>query len=253
MEQAAQTRITIPPSPRNQSVIVAAAATDPELHAAMIADGWTTLPDIKTKGAAPCERNPIKTDANDKAMTDQTGRSELNATLSAIEDRMDKRIERMEKAEDRRAEAYRREQEARDKLYIERFEAMHRRLEDQDKVIDSKLDAMSESISRVGATVNGFEKQLDEKLKEVKSSNRNAGWAMLAIAAATVVGIWGANSTIVGSAAGIFDSGKQQASRDKDAQEILQELKAQSADTRNLLEQLKAQQAVPQTTPPAKQ
>ena len=200
------------------------------------------------------DRNSEFAAANDKlsrsddtsSMTEMT-RSELNATLSAIEERMDKRIERMERSEDRRNDAYRREQEARDVLYAERFEATNRRLEDRDKIIDSKLDAMNASIRDMSTKVDGFKEHLDSKVDEVKSSNRNTGWAVLGIVisvgVATVLGLWGANSTIVGSASSIFESGKQQSARDSDLQIFIQESKAKTAETQALLEQIKQQQS----------
>lgn len=177
-------------------------------------------------------------------MTEIT-RTELASTLSAIEERMDRRVERIEVSEDRRAEAYRREQEARDQLYIERFEAMHKRIQDRDAVIDAKLDAMNSSVLRMSEKVDGFEKQLVGKLAEVKSSNRNAAWAMLAIAAATVVGIWGVNSTIIGSVTGFFDAGKASIETQQDIEKLVKDSKLQSEETFKLLQQIQAQQQAP--------
>ncbi|WP_336354727.1 hypothetical protein [Pseudomonas granadensis] len=162
-------------------------------------------------------------------------REELSQTLSAIEGRMDKRIDRMESTEEKRSESYRREQEARDKLYTERFEAMHKRLEDRDAIIDSKLDAMSSSVKLMTQTVDGFEVRLDKKLDEVKSSNRSARWATLAIAAATVVGIWGVNSTIVGSVTGFFDAGQSTLQRQQATEKLILETQKQSDATYKLL------------------
>lgn len=198
----------------------------------------------------PTNKSFSKTDTGrgrvDTEHMSEMKRTDLTEALSALEERMDKRIERMEKSEDRRADAYRREQEARDNLYTERFEATNRRLEDRDKVIDSKLDAMNSSIRDMSSKVDGFKEHLDSKVDEVKNSNRNTGWAVLGIVVsvgvATVLGLWGANSTIVGSAASIFESGKLQSTRDSELQIFIQESKAQAAETRALLEQIKHQQ-----------
>lgn len=171
----------------------------------------------------------------DTAPMNEITREELRDTLSDIEARMDRRIDRMEAAEDRRSDAYRREQESRDLLYVERFEAMHKRLEDRDMVIDSKLDAMQASVLGMTRSVDGFERQLDDKLGEVKSSNRNARWATLAIAAATVVGIWGVNSTIVGSVTGFFEAGKESVQKQQATEELLKSAKSQSEATYKLL------------------
>lgn len=169
-------------------------------------------------------------------------REELRSTLSAIEDRMDKRIDRMEATEEKRSESYRREQEARDRLYTERFEAMHKRLEDRDSIIDSKLDTMNSSVRLMTHTVDGFEARLDKKLDEVKSSNRSARWATLAIAAATVVGIWGVNSTIVGSVTGFFDAGQSATERQQATEKLILDAKAQSEATHRLLIEMQARE-----------
>lgn len=176
-------------------------------------------------------RSPV---GDTQGMNDIT-REELSLTLSAIESRMDKRIDRMESAEEKRSESYRREQDARDKLYTERFEAMHKRLEDRDSIIDSKLDAMNSSVRLMTQTVDGFEARLNTKLEEVKSSNRNARWATLGIAAATVVGIWGVNSTIVGSVTGFFDAGQSTLERQQATEKLIVDAKLQSEATYKLL------------------
>ncbi|VVN84201.1 hypothetical protein PS704_01339 [Pseudomonas fluorescens] len=187
--------------------------------------------------------------ARDTLFMNDITREELSLTLSAIESRMDKRIDRMESTEEKRSESYRREQEARDKLYTERFEAMHKRLEDRDAIIDSKLDTMSSSVKLMTQTVDGFEVRLDKKLDEVKSSNRSARWATLAIAAATVVGIWGVNSTIVGSVTGFFDAGQSTLQRQQVTEKLIIDAKAQSDATYKLLLEMQArEQAKPPQT-----
>lgn len=219
---------------------------------------WTTdnVRTIRDDVVVVFGEDEIDEELKDTLPMNDITRDELSNTLSAIEERMDKRVERMERSEDRRADAYRREQEARDKLYTERFEAMHKRIEDRDAVIDSKLDAMNSSVIRMSEKVDGFEKQLDGKLVEVKSSNRNAAWAMLAIAAATVVGIWGVNSTIIGSVTGFFDAGKASVESQQSIEKLVRDSKLQSEETFKLLQQIQAQQQSTQkasvpTDPPA--
>jgi len=166
---------------------------------------------------------------------------------------MDRRFERLEQAEERRAEAWRREQEAyrheqkmRDQLYSERFEATNKRLEDRDKVIDSKLDAVTASVKGMSDKVDGFSGELRSKVDEVRASNRNTVLAILGIVVsvgiATVIGLWGANSTIVGSASSIFAAGQQQSVNEDTLRKLLEEAKEQSAETRELLDRLKAGQ-----------
>lgn len=203
-------------------------------------------------------QNQGSNDKNDgmdhnKAMS-EISMDQIDEKLSGIDERIDKRISRMEQAEERRAEswrkeqdAYRKEMDARDRLYAERFEATSRRLEDRDRVIDSKFDAMNESVRRMAEKVDGFSDHLDTKVAEVKTSNRNTILAIMGIVVsvgvATVLGLWGANSTIVGSASSIFQAGQQQAGQEKLLQELLLETKAQSFETRALLESIKVQKA----------
>ena len=258
-------------------------------------------------------------------MNDLT-RDELRATLSAIEERMDRRAKRMEKVADRRSEEFLREialrddairrelelrressiieqaerdkalaardqafeekiggflstQTERDRLYTEKADSVFRRLDDRDQVIDSKLALMENSLLQVKSTVDGFQGSLTTSAKDfetklgdgisafkseltrtlngVKSSNRNTGIAILTMAAATVLGIWGANSTIVGSAVGIFDGGRNSAERTMQVESLLRDTKAQSEETYALLKQMQEQQLSPQksnsqkTTSPA--
>jgi len=205
------------------------------------------------------DSSPLKPDT--QPMNDIT-REELRSTLSEIENRMDRRFERLEQAEERRSEAWRREQEAyrheqkmRDQLYSERFEATSKRLEDRDKVIDSKLDAVAESVRRMSDKVDGFSEELSSKVDEVRNSNRNTVLAILGIVVsvgiATVIGLWGANSTIVGSASSIFSAGQQQTADQQAFKKLLEETKAQSAETQQLLERLRpSQPAAPEKSTP---
>ncbi|RMO70554.1 hypothetical protein [Pseudomonas syringae group genomosp. 3] len=180
----------------------------------------------------------MKTPKGDTPVMTEITRNEMKDTLSAIENRMDKRIDRMEQAE-----LQRREWAARDRLYSERFEATNRRLEDRESVMDAKLDAFNASIKQVSSTIAGFSTTLPELLKEVKSSNRNTVLAILAIGVATVLGLWGANSTIIGSAGSIFQSGYEQAANAQDVKNLMKEVKAGSDETKALLEAIRAQRS----------
>lgn len=225
-----------------------AEAMQARLAAACAHPTFSTRPKLTSPDLVDDNR-PSKSDT--QSMTDIT-REELRSTLSAIEDRMDKRIDRMETTEEKRSESYRREQEARDRLYTERFEAMHKRLEDRDLVIDSKLDSVASSVRLMTQTVDGFEKRLDEKMSEVRSSNRSALWATLAIAAATVVGIWGVNSTVLGSVTGFFDAGRSSLARQQETEKLVTDVKTQSEATYKLLLQIQAQQNLPPPKPDSK-
>lgn len=249
-----------------------------------------------------------KTVQHTQAMTDIT-REELTTTLSAIEERLDRRAKRMEKVADRRSQEFLREislrddairrelelrressiieqterdkaleekiggflstQTERDRLYTEKADSVFRRLDDRDQVIDSKLALMENSLLHVKSTVDGFQGSLTDSAKDfetkldngisafkseltstlagVKSSNRNTGIAILTMAATTVLGIWGANSTIVGSAVGIFDGGRNSAEHTMQVESLLRDSKAQSEATYALLKQMQEQQRSPQS------
>lgn len=162
----------------------------------------------------------------------------------------------------------------RDRLYTEKADSVFRRLDDRDQVIDSKLALMENSLVQVKSTVDGFQdslatsakdfetklnngisafkSELTSTLEGVKSSNRNTGIAILAMAAATVLGIWGANSTIVGSAVGIFDGGRNSAERTMQVESLLRDSKAQSEATYALLKQIQEQQTSSRSPAPEK-
>ncbi|RMR28390.1 hypothetical protein ALP87_04737, partial [Pseudomonas syringae pv. coriandricola] len=57
------------------------------------------------------------------------------------------------------------------------------------------------------------------------------------------VDIWGANSTIIGSAGSIFQSGYEQASNAQDVKNLIEEVKAGSDETKALLEAIRAQRS----------
>ncbi|RMU41904.1 hypothetical protein [Pseudomonas avellanae] len=199
----------------------------------------------------------MKTPKGDTPVMTEITRNEMKDTLSAIENRMDKRIDRMEQAElqryewaAREHEAYRREQEARDRLYSERFEATNRLMDAKLDAINasfeqvsSKVDGFSNTLAGFSTTIAGFSTILPELLKEVKSSNRNTVLATLAIGVATVLGLWGANSTIIGSAGSIFQSGYEQAANAQDVKNLMEEVKAGSDETKALLEAIRAQRS----------
>lgn len=219
------------------------------------------IEDMKAFGSTQEPVLPSKSDESDEE--EGMERAELDSTLSDIEKRMDERIYRIEKAEDRRADAYRREQEARDKLYSERFEAMHRRLEDRDKVIDSKLDAMnqtiqgiSEKVSSIAGAVATIEARVDGKIDslmvEVKDSNRTAVKDIRGIAIASVLGLLAINATMIFGAKSFFDTGKEMAELQttmKDAKEILQGLQQKQAITPPQQVNPLPQQQTPSTAP----
>lgn len=188
--------------------------------------------------AANDDRAPVVTQAYDdsralkghaEAMTDIT-RDELRDTLSAIEERMDKRIERIEKNTDQRSEDLRREIGLRDEA-LQRDTAALREL----------LKVHAAHTEEMGA-------RLERQFAEAKSAIGAQKYWLAGIGVAVVLGIMGANATIFSGGKAFFDSGVDHAA----VKQLLEETKAQSRETRALLESLKSQQATPPTpAPPA--
>lgn len=184
----------------------------------------------------------------------QLSRNELDDVLTATQKKIDRHFKRRDKADKRRlnsenraAESQRREQEARDRLFDEKLESMTRRMDDRERIIDTKLDSVSINIKAMTEKVNGFADTLTKSTAEVKASNRNTVLGILAIGVTTVLGLWGANSTIVGSASSIFQAGQQQRANEEDLKSLILEAKAQSEQTRKLLESIKVSQPKPTT------
>ena len=118
-------------------------------------------------------------------MTDIT-REELSMTLSAIEERMDRRVERMEQDSARRSDDLRREMRLRERSArresIATKEALQAHIESNDKAVASTLAALERTEKEFGT---------------VKQANKEQRYWMAGIGVAIVLGIMGANATIL--------------------------------------------------------
>lgn len=99
--------------------------------------------------------------SNTQGMNDIT-RQELRETLSDIEMRMDKRIDRMERETDRRSDEFRREISLRDEAFIreqairdtaldERFHSFLSAQEERDKRLTQQFEVISREVERLGS------------------------------------------------------------------------------------------------------
>ncbi len=144
-----------------------------------------------------------------------------------------------------RQAAFQRELDAREQTHVERTSAILKRLEDRDTIIDAKLDTLSDKVQNIDAKVGGFEAKLEANMRstvsQVRSANREVLLGMLAIGVATVLGVWGVNSTIISSASGIFSSGQEDQKSQQASEQLLR-------DTQEILRKVQEQQAAP---PPA--
>ncbi len=173
-------------------------------------------------------------------MTDIT-REELATTLSAIEERMDKRVERMEQDTVRRSDDLRREMRLRERSArresIATKEALRAHIESNDKAVASTLAALERTEIEFGT---------------VKQANKEQRYWMAGIGVAIVLGIMGANATIFGGGKTFFDGGASSVINQQQVEKLIQEAKSQSDANRALLKQIQTRQESLVAPSPAK-
>ncbi|MGR2707611.1 hypothetical protein B7453_20985 [Pseudomonas sp. IB20] len=173
-------------------------------------------------------------------MTTMT-REELSSTLSAIEERMDKRVERMEQDTVRRSDDLRREMRLRERSArresIATKEALRAHIESNDKAVASTLAALERTEIEFGT---------------VKQANKEQRYWMAGIGVAIVLGIMGANATIFGGGKTFFDGGASSVINQQQVEKLIQEAKSQSDANRALLKQIQTRQESLVAPSPAK-
>lgn len=200
----------------------------------------------------PASGNRVISDNTDtRPKTSDTGnmnditREELRHTLADIEERMDRRVDRMERDTERRSDSFQRELMLRDEALQRESAARHEALKAHISANDAAVKQVLEAVGRVE---NDF-KSVKVEVQSVKASGKEQRRWMAGIGVAIVLGIMGANATIFGGGTTFFKAGIES----KEVSELLQQAKQQSLENRLLLEQIKAQQNVtpppPQTTP----
>ena len=167
---------------------------------------------------------------------------ELASTISAIEERMDKRIERMERDSERRADDLRREMRLRERSArresIAMKGALQAHIESNDKAVTSTLSALERTEAEFG---------------KVKQANKEQRYWMAGIGVAIVLGIMGANATIFGGGKTFFDGGANSVINQQQVEKLIQESRAQSEANNALLKEIQARQesmAVPNPSKP---
>ncbi|NNG64091.1 hypothetical protein HKD51_21200 [Pseudomonas fragi] len=171
-------------------------------------------------------------------------REELSRTLSAIEERMDKRIERMEKESERSGEQFRSEMLLRDK-------ALHREMALKEKSFRREHQAYAKALDE---KLGGIEGAMSSAISEIKGFKL---W-MAGIGIAVVLGIMGANATIFGGGKAFFDGGKDSVLNQQRIEALIEESQSQTEATKKILEEIRARQeslqhpaSVPAATPTA--
>jgi hypothetical protein len=189
--------------------------------------GWSD--NIKPiRDSIPFGGQPITTDETakpvDTAIMTDNARTDIDVILSAIDDRMDKRIDRMNGELQR--EMRLRERSA-------RREAMAH---------NATLKAHIESNDRAVASTLAALERTEKEFGTVKQANKEQRYWMAGIGVAIVLGIMGANATIFGGGKTFFDGGKDAVNNQLRVEALIQESKAQAEANRLLLEEIRRSQ-----------
>lgn len=156
-----------------------------------------------------------------------TGREESMAVkeeLANIEQRMDRRIDRL--ADEFRREMRLREQSSRREA-IAYKEAVKAHLESNDKAVAATLAAVERAETEFG---------------QVKQANKELRFWMAGIGVAIVLGIMGANATIFGGGKAFFDGGKDAVANQQKIDALIKQAQEQTEANRRILDEIRAAQ-----------
>ncbi|KDN98936.2 MULTISPECIES: hypothetical protein [Pseudomonas] len=191
--------------------------------------------------SAASATSALGSDENDKdEQSDHTvamnemSMDQLDRKLSAIEERMDRRIQKM--ADELQREMKLRERSARREA-IAHNAALKAHVESNDKAVSATLAALQRTEKEFGT---------------VKQANKEQRYWMAGIGVAIVLGIMGANATIFGGGKTFFDGGKDSVTNQQRVELLIQEAKTQSDANSALLKQIQNQQDSPATPGPVK-
>lgn len=167
--------------------------------------GWDFSPHQTNRPhVADCPEDSLS--AEGENMTGESERSSgLDDTLLAIEARMDRRIDRLEQAEQRRVEDYRRELELRD-------EAFRREQAARDKALDERfsgfLAAQAERDKRIDSEIQRFTTAHAEIKSSISSMKTTLIVTALSATIAIVGGIAAFNATLTSNMLSAYQTGK---------------------------------------------
>lgn len=157
---------------------------------------------------------------NNLTMTEVT-REEFSSTLSAIEDRMDKRVERIEKETDRRSEEFRKEISLRDDTIRRELDLRRESFLAEQAIRDLAWEAKFSGFLSIQAE---RDKRLDESVSGIRADLNRLGSLKL--------NIWGAMLTAIGvglAVAALSVSFYQTGKADKPAADTVQKATAPAA------------------------
>lgn len=159
------------------------------------------------------DRDTPRIKIHTEPMNDMT-REELSSTLSAIEERMDKRVERIEKETDRRSEEFRKEISLRDDTIRRELDLRRESFLAEQAIRDQAWEA---KFSGFLSTQAERDKRLDESVSGIRADLTRLGSLKL--------NIWGAMLTAVGvglAVAALSVSFYQTGKADKPSVEVVQ-------------------------------
>ncbi|MQU28245.1 hypothetical protein GHO29_17340 [Pseudomonas helleri] len=148
----------------------------------------------------------------------------IDQKLSSIEERMDKRMERM-------GEEFRREMRIRERASRREALAHHATLDAHIKSNDKAVTATLEALARTEA-----------EFGKVKQANKEQRYWMAGIGVAIVLGIMGANATIFGGGKAFFDGGRDSITNQQNVESLINESRIQIQATQKMLEKIQDRQ-----------
>lgn len=174
---------------------------------------------------------------DDERMTDHPP-AEMKSAFSDIENRMDKRIDRIEKAVEGSSESFRHELALRDA-------ALHREMNLKEKSFRREHNLYAKALDDQLGRMEASASSATQEIKDFKL------W-MGGIGIAVVLGIMGANATIFGGGKAFFDGGKEATLNEQRIESLLQESKAQTEATQTLLKEIQLKEKALNSVPPSK-
>lgn len=119
-------------------------------------------------------------------------------------------------------------------------------MELRDQSIQREIKVRERAFRRELAAHNRLMDYRIEKMEaatnQVVEATKASRYWMAGIGVAVILGIMGANATLVGSAGSIFDGGKAALQRQQDLENLARQAQEQSAKTQKILEAVQAQQ-----------
>ncbi|NMX94247.1 MULTISPECIES: hypothetical protein [unclassified Pseudomonas] len=228
----------------NNAIFISVLSDDPELLHAAQSEGFVSYsgddeacssepevaamlhsPNLNLESSATrldLEGDDIPSHRKDTGHMNDITREELKDALLGLEDRVDRRIDRM--GDELQREMRLRERSARREA-IANNSALKAHIESNDKAVASTLAALSRTETEFG---------------KVKQANKEQRYWMAGIGVAIVLGIMGANATIFSGGKSFFDGGKEAIESQRALDSIVRQAQEQTESNRRILDEIRA-------------